>query len=164
GSVIDEDLGFRKFGSRVRQLWKIGLSKKPTSRFGQVDPGSRAKHALNKLLSTHLQAENLHGKLQLDSRVLGNVHCQRRFPHARPRCDHDHFRRMQTTCQFVKDAKPGRAPFICSLFLKSFSIDSRVLITCSFIESNCPLKRSSPTAKMRCSTSSRRLFTSSCSS
>ena len=60
--------------------------------------------------------------------------------------------------------KPVEIPVMPPLRSYSFSIDSIASITWSFIESIWPLKRSSPTAKILCSTSSRRLFTSSCSS
>src|SRR6267378_711513 len=89
------------------RLGKSRSPKNPSRTFCKFTR-ERAKQALNKLLTAHFQTENADRKFFVDRHVLGNVHRQRSFSHARPRRDYDHFRSVHSARHPIEFDKAGR--------------------------------------------------------
>ena len=71
----------------------------------QIDPRARAEETLHELLAAHVEAEDRHRQLAADRHMLGDIHRQRGFAHARTRRDHHHFTAVQAVRHAVELVK-----------------------------------------------------------
>ena len=101
-------------------LGKSRSARKSVAHLLQVHAGARAKQPLDQLLRAHLQAENRDRAIFVERDVLGDVHGQRCFSHARPRGDDDHFGFVQAIVIRSRSVNPVAMPADSAMRLVEF--------------------------------------------
>ena len=107
-AVVNEQRRPGQLSRRAGQLGKIPFRKKTVPNVPQIDPRARTEHAQHQRFGRHFQTEHSNRQTLLDGHVLRDIHRERRFAHARPRCDHNHFAPVETAGHLVQVGKPGR--------------------------------------------------------